>query len=97
MRVALAITALALALAPPALASVQARHFALSVGQTRTFPSAKAGDHITCHGGRYSLTVVVSSRHEALFRQRTITPTRRLAINLGRNTHRRVWVLCRWR
>jgi hypothetical protein len=97
VRIALATTALALGLAAPALAATQSRHFQFRVGQTRTFAAARTGDRITCSAGRHSVTVVVPQRHVAVFKQTTVTPTRRLAINLGRKTDGRVWALCRWR
>jgi hypothetical protein len=101
VRIALATTALALGLAAPALAATQNRHFQFHVGQKRvverTFAAARTGDRITCSAGRYSVTVVVPKRHVAVFKQTTVTPTRRLAINLGRKTDGRVWALCRWR
>jgi hypothetical protein len=97
MRVALAVTALALGLAAPALAAVQRSNFLLHVGQTRTFVKAQTGDRITCKASSHSVTVTVPPRHEGAFKQRTITPTRRLAVNVGRNTHGHVWALCRWR
>jgi hypothetical protein len=97
MRIALATTALALGLAAPALAATQGRHFQLHVGQTRAFAAAREGDRITCTAGRHSVTVVVPRRHVAVFKQTTVTLTRRLAINLGRKTDGRVWALCRWR
>jgi hypothetical protein len=101
VRIALATTALAFGLAVPALAATQSRHFHFHVGQTgaveRTFAAARTGDRITCSAGRHSVTVVVPRRHAAVFKQTTVTPTRRLAINLGRKTDGRVWALCRWR
>jgi hypothetical protein len=88
VRITLATTALALGLAAPALAATQSRHFHFHIGQTgrvaeRTFATARTGDRITCSSGRHSVTVVVPKRHVAVFKQTTVTPTRRLAINLG--------------
>ena len=101
VRIALATTALALGLGAPALAATQSRRFQLHVGRTgaveRTFAAARTGDRITCSAGRHSVTVVVPMRQVAVFKQTTVTPTRRLAINLGRKTDGRVWALCRWR
>ena len=96
MRVALAAIALALGLAAPALAATQSRHFFLHVGQ-RTFAAAHTGDRITCQSDRHSVTVAVPPRREGAFKQTTVTPTRRLAINVGRKADGRVWALCRWR
>ena len=101
MRVALAAIALALGLAAPALAATQSRHFLFRVGirhvGQRTFAAAHTGDRITCQSDRHSVTVAVPPRREGAFKQTTVTPTRRLAINVGRKTDGRVWALCRWR
>jgi hypothetical protein len=79
------------------LAAVQSRHFRFQVGQTRRFAEARTGDRITCRAGRHSVTVTVPPRNEGGFKQTTISPTRRLAINVGRKADGRVWALCRWR
>jgi hypothetical protein len=97
VRVALAATALVLFPATPALAATPSRHFLLRVGHTRTFVTARTGDRITCRAGSHSVTVTVPPRNKGAFKQKTITPTRRLAINVGRKTDGRVWALCRWR
>jgi hypothetical protein len=69
----------------------------LSAGQTRTFGTARTGDQVTCRADGHSVTVAVPSPSEGAFKQTTVTPTRRLAINVGRKVDGRVWALCRWR
>jgi hypothetical protein len=73
------------------------RPFLMHPLQQRTFSTASTGDPITCRSGRYALTVTVPLRHKAIFRQKIVTTTRRLAMNVGWNTHHDVWALCRWR
>jgi len=97
VRAALAAVAVALGLVAPAVAATNSRHFLLGVGQTRTFATARTGDRVTCQADRHSVTVAVPPRREGAFKQVTISPTRRLAINVGRNADGRVWALCRWR
>lgn len=80
-----------------ARAAVGGRHFLLYAGQSRTFPTARTGDWVTCQSGRHLVTLIVPSRRKAVFQQKAISPTRRLAVNVGRNAHGRVWALCRWR
>ena len=71
--------------------------FALNAGQTRTFGTAQTADRITCRSNGYSVTVAVPPPREGAFKQTTVIPTRRLAINVGRKVDGRVWALCRWR
>ena len=97
MRVVLAATAVAFGLAAPALAATRSRQFLLRVGHTRTFATAHTGDRIMCRGDRRSVTATVPPRRQGVFKQVTISPTRRLAINVGRKADGRVWAICRWR
>jgi hypothetical protein len=97
VRVALAATVLALGFAAPVLAATHGRHFLLHAWQTRTFPAAHTGDRITCRSGGHSVTATVPPRREGAFKQLAISPTRRLAVNVGRKPDGRVWALCRWR
>ena len=101
MRIALAATVLALGLAAPASGATQSRDFVLRLGQRgigeRTFAAARAGDRITCRATGHSVTITVPRRDVVGFKQTTVTPFRRLAIQVGRKPDGRVWALCRWR
>jgi len=98
MRVALLLAFVTvLSAASSALGAVSVRQFTLYVGHTRVFSKARAGDRIVCRAGRNSVAVTVPSSRTSVFRQRKVSPTKRLALNVSRDNHGGISARCRWR
>jgi hypothetical protein len=98
VRVALLLAiAIVFSTATSAVAAPNLRQFTLYVGHTRVFSNARAGDRVVCRGRRYSLAITVPSLRTSVFKQRKVSPTRRLALTVARNNHGGVSAFCRWR